>query len=120
MLNGEICPKQEQYSYEMNVNNSNGTHLQSIKFMTGEASHDRLTLANQVEVLHEEVESAITEICQEKVIEFQRKRIIPHLTEIKCVLISAREQPRPSTVGSSSVYVIVRPNKKLYVGHVHS
>ncbi|KAK7268690.1 hypothetical protein RIF29_21396 [Crotalaria pallida] len=116
LLPGEICPKQEQYSYEMNVNNSNGTHLQSIKFMTGGASHDRITLANQVEVLHKEVESAVTEICQEKVMEFRRKRIIPDLTDIKCVLISAREQPPPSTVGSSSVYVIIRPDKNLYVG----
>ncbi|OIV90634.1 hypothetical protein TanjilG_01715 [Lupinus angustifolius] len=115
LLPGENCPKQEQYSYDINVTNSNGTHLNSRKFMTG-SSHDRISLANQVEGLHKKVESAVTEICQEKVMELQRNKMISELTEIKCVLISAREQPPPSTVGSSSVYVIVRPDKKLYVG----
>ncbi|KAE9619209.1 putative GIY-YIG nuclease superfamily, P-loop containing nucleoside triphosphate hydrolase [Lupinus albus] len=115
LLPGENCPKQEQYSFDITVNNSNGTHLNSRKCMTG-TSHDRISLANQVEGLHKKVESAVTEICQEKVMELQRNKMISELTEIKCVLISAREQPPPSTVGSSSVYVIVRPDKKLYVG----
>ncbi|CAL0299837.1 unnamed protein product [Lupinus luteus] len=115
LLPGENCPKQKQYSYDINVNNSNGTHLNSRMFMPG-TSHDRISLANQVEDLHKKVESAVTEICHKKVMELQRNKIISELTEIKCVLISAREQPPPSTVGSSSVYVIVRPDKKLYVG----
>ncbi|KAJ9541709.1 hypothetical protein OSB04_028215 [Centaurea solstitialis] len=35
---------------------------------------------------------------------------------IRCVVIGPREQPPPSAVGASSVYVILRPDNRLYVG----
>lgn len=119
LLPGENCPKQEQHSYNTNVNNSSGTYLHSGKFIAG-TSHDRITLTNKAEVLYQDVESAVTVICQEKIMELQRKRITSEINEINFVLISARELPPPSTVGSSSVYVMLRPDKKLYVGQVHS
>lgn len=115
LLPGENFPKQEQHSYNMNVNNSSGTHLHSGMFLAG-MSHDRMTLTNQAEVLYQDVESAVTLICQEKIMEHQRKRTASEINEIKCILISARELPPPSTVGSSSVYVMLRPDNKLYVG----
>ena len=115
---GENCPKLEQYSC-MKVNNFNEAHLHSTKNTAG-TSHERMALANQVEDLHQEVENAIIVICQEKIMELRRKRMISELTEIKCVLISAREKPPPSTVGSSSVYVMLRPDNKIYVGQVCS
>ncbi|KAL5542436.1 hypothetical protein UlMin_010146 [Ulmus minor] len=71
---------------------------------------------NKMEDMQKEVETAITEICQRKLIELHKKKKSPELTEINCIPIGAREQPPPSTVGASSVYVILRPDKKLYVG----
>ena len=117
LLSAENFPNQEEFSTFMNFN-SNGTHLHSKRFISG-ASHERMALANQMEVLHQEVESAITMICQEKIKELRRKKNVSELTDIKCVLIGAREKPPPSTIGSSSVYVMLRPDKKLYVGEVY-
>lgn len=72
---------------------------------------------DQMEILQKEVESAITSICQRRLIEL-RKEKTSELTEILCFTIGAREQPPPSTIGASSVYVMLRPDKKLYVGQV--
>lgn len=99
------------------VNNSNGLHLHSRKVIT-KAAREKMGLANQMEFLHQEVERAISVICQEKMMELHRKKNTSELSEIKCVLIGPREQPPPSTIGASSVYVMLRPDKKLYVGEV--
>ncbi|XP_020084562.1 DNA mismatch repair protein MSH1, mitochondrial isoform X3 [Ananas comosus] len=69
-----------------------------------------------LKLLLKEVESAITIICQQKLIELYNKKIISDLAEVTCVAVGAREQPPPSTVGTSSIYVLFRPDKKLYVG----
>ncbi|KAM7485351.1 hypothetical protein LguiA_001360 [Lonicera macranthoides] len=71
---------------------------------------------DRMEILRKEVESAVTIICQKKLIELYKKKNISELATVNCVLIAAREQPPPSTIGASSVYVILRPDKKLYVG----
>ncbi|KAG9447714.1 hypothetical protein H6P81_013842 [Aristolochia fimbriata] len=63
-----------------------------------------------------EVESIVAMICQKRLIELYKQKSIAQLVEVICVTIAAREQPPPSTVGASSVYVIVRPDKKLYIG----
>ncbi|TKY53578.1 DNA mismatch repair protein MSH1 [Spatholobus suberectus] len=107
LLSAENFPNEEKFSTYINVNNLNGTHLHSKRFLSG---------ANQMEVLREEVESAVTVICQDHIMEQKSKKIALELTEIKCLLIRTREQPPPSVVGSSSVYVMFRPDKKLYVG----
>lgn len=73
-----------------------------------------------MEVLRQEVERAVTEICQDYILERKNKRIALELPEIKCLLVGTREQPPPSVVGSSCVYVILRPDKKLYVGEVNT
>ncbi|XP_020230087.1 DNA mismatch repair protein MSH1, mitochondrial [Cajanus cajan] len=107
MLSEENFLNKEKFSTSINVNNLNGTHLHLEKFLPG---------ANQMEVLREEVESAVTMICQDHIMEQKSKKIALELTEIKCLLVGTREQPPPSVVGSSSVYVMFRPDKKLYVG----
>ncbi|KAI4345903.1 hypothetical protein L6164_012989 [Bauhinia variegata] len=104
-VSGKSCSQQEHSSYT-NVDNSNGFHLQNTGVKI-QAANDRITLTDRLEVLHKKVESAITLICQENTSE---------LLEMKCVLIGGKEQPPPSTIGASSVYVILRPDKKLYVG----
>ncbi|XP_026665899.1 DNA mismatch repair protein MSH1, mitochondrial isoform X2 [Phoenix dactylifera] len=69
-----------------------------------------------LELLQKEVESAVTIICQKKLLELYKKKSISELAEVMCVVVGAREQPPPSTVGTSSIYVLFRPDKKLYVG----
>ncbi|GLU08249.1 hypothetical protein SLE2022_251730 [Rubroshorea leprosula] len=71
---------------------------------------------NTMAVLQKEVESAITFICQKKLMELYEQKNISDLPLLKCVAIAAREQPPPSTIGASCVYVMFRPDKKLYVG----
>lgn len=71
---------------------------------------------NRIDVLREEVESAVMNICQKQLLDFYKKKNISELAAVKCVMIAAREQPPPSTVGASSVYVLLRPDKRLYVG----
>ncbi|KAK7279171.1 hypothetical protein RJT34_24217 [Clitoria ternatea] len=104
----ENIQNQEGFSTYIDVNNlKRRTHLHSKKLLLG---------ANQMEVLHKEVESAVILACQDYIMEQHSEKIALELNKIKCVIIGAREQPPPSVVGSSSVYVIFRPDKKLYVG----
>ncbi|KAL1342185.1 DNA mismatch repair protein MSH1, mitochondrial [Arachis duranensis] len=110
-LSGENFPKLEQYSSSIKNNN-----FDQEQFDSRRNSPEEISIANQVEVLQQEVENAVTVICQEKMMELRRKKISSELMEIKCVLINAREKPPPSTVGSSSVYVMFRPDNKIYVG----
>jgi len=110
MLFAENFPNEEKLSTCINVNNLNGTHLHSKRSLSG---------ANQMEVLREEVERAVTVICQDHIKDLKCKKIALELTEIKCLIIGTRELPPPSVVGSSSVYVMFRPDKKLYVGEVN-
>ncbi|XP_068663489.1 DNA mismatch repair protein MSH1, mitochondrial isoform X3 [Aristolochia californica] len=71
--------------------------------------------SNHTDVL-KEVESAVTMICQKRLIELYKQENMAELVEVSCVTIGAREQPPPSTVGVSCVYVIFRPDKNLYIG----
>ncbi|CAJ1967975.1 unnamed protein product [Sphenostylis stenocarpa] len=107
LLSEENFPNEEKFPMSIDVNNLNGTFLHSKRSLSG---------ANPVEVLHEEVKSAVSVICRDHVMEQKSKNIALEVTEIKCLLIRTREQPPPSVVGSSSVYVMLRPDKKLYVG----
>ncbi|KAL0376835.1 UNVERIFIED_CONTAM: DNA mismatch repair protein MSH1, mitochondrial [Sesamum calycinum] len=71
---------------------------------------------NTADVLHREVESAVISICQNRLIELCKKNDLLKPSAIRCVLIGAKEQPPPSTIGASSVYVMLRPDRKLYIG----
>ncbi|XP_029119846.2 DNA mismatch repair protein MSH1, mitochondrial isoform X1 [Elaeis guineensis] len=72
--------------------------------------------SGNLELSQKEVESAVTIICQKKLIELYKKKSISELAEVMCVAVGAREQPPPSSVGTSCIYVLFRPDKKLYVG----
>ncbi|GAU39649.1 hypothetical protein TSUD_18300 [Trifolium subterraneum] len=115
LLSTENFAKHEEFSTYINGNNLNGTHVDSNEIISG-TSNEGITLTNPTEVSHKEVESAITVICQDFITELQRKKITPDFTKIKCILIGTREWPPPMTIGSSTVYVMLRPDRKLYVG----
>ncbi|KAL5214102.1 hypothetical protein ABZP36_003254 [Zizania latifolia] len=68
------------------------------------------------ELLQKEVESVVATICKKKLLDLYNKRSISEVIEVVCVAVSAREQPPPSTVGRSSIYIIIRRDNKLYVG----
>ncbi|CAH9072049.1 unnamed protein product [Cuscuta europaea] len=71
--------------------------------------------ANIKKIIWKELENTITTICQEKLMELQKMKH-PSELAVKCFMISVREQPPPSTIGTSTVYVMLRPDNKLYVG----
>lgn len=73
---------------------------------------------DQMQVLLKEIERAVTVTCQRKLIELYKEKMIPELTEVSCVAVAAREKPPPSTIGASCVYVMIRPDRNLYVGEV--
>ncbi|KAF3457537.1 hypothetical protein FNV43_RR02195 [Rhamnella rubrinervis] len=102
----------EQFS-KTSFNVSDGSNHQ-LNNTSGKAGQ-RIGSTDQMEILQKEVKSVITMICQRKLIELYKQEK-PSVLEILCFSIGAREQPPPSTVGVSSVYVILRPDKKLYVG----
>ena len=69
-------------------------------------------------LLQMDVESIVTAICKDKLLDLYNKRSISELVEVVCVTVGARQQPPPSTVGRSSIYIIIRCDNKLYVGQV--
>ncbi|KAK9063046.1 hypothetical protein SSX86_016916 [Deinandra increscens subsp. villosa] len=70
---------------------------------------------DQTNKLLKEVESAVSMICQRRLIELCKMRMTSEVL-IRCVVIAPRQQPPPSAIGASSVYVILRPDNRLYVG----
>ncbi|GJN27102.1 hypothetical protein PR202_gb15092 [Eleusine coracana subsp. coracana] len=68
------------------------------------------------ELLQKEVESTVLMICKKKLLDLYDRQNISEIVEVACVSVGAREQPPPSTVGRSSIYVIIRSDSKLYVG----
>nr|XP_048333227.1 DNA mismatch repair protein MSH1, mitochondrial isoform X4 [Ziziphus jujuba var. spinosa]XP_048333228.1 DNA mismatch repair protein MSH1, mitochondrial isoform X5 [Ziziphus jujuba var. spinosa] len=111
---GKDDTKLEQSCSNTSFNVSDGSNIQLNSSNGKAAQRNRLT--NQMEILQKEVESAVTEICQKKLIELYNKEKASELSEIRCVPIGAREQPPPSTIGVSCVYVMLSPNNKIYVG----
>lgn len=73
-------------------------------------------LRHSIIELQKEVDSAVTIICQSKFIDLYKKKNLSEIPKVLTVTIGAREQPPPSTVGASCIYVLFRPDKKLYVG----
>ncbi|XP_024311971.1 DNA mismatch repair protein MSH1, mitochondrial isoform X2 [Brachypodium distachyon] len=67
-------------------------------------------------LLRKDVEIIVTAICKDKLLDLYNKRSISELVEVVCVTVGAREQPPPSTVGRSSIYIVIRRDNKLYVG----
>ncbi|XP_012077620.1 DNA mismatch repair protein MSH1, mitochondrial isoform X2 [Jatropha curcas] len=98
------------------VNGSNEAHF-ALTEATARALHHDTKSAKEMEVMQKkDVESAVTLICQRKLIELYKQKNTAELETVQCVAIGAREQPPPSTIGASCVYIMFRPDKRLYVG----
>ncbi|KAL5990255.1 DNA mismatch repair ATPase msh1 [Asimina triloba] len=67
-------------------------------------------------ILQKEVKSVIMMICQKRLTELYKQMVLSDFAEATCIIVGAREQPPPSTIGVSSVYVLLQPGKQLYVG----
>lgn len=67
------------------------------------------------DIVQKDIEKAISMICGRVLLE---QKHASNIGVLKCVAIGAREQPPPSTIGASCVYVMLRPDKRLYVGVV--
>ncbi|KAJ0035396.1 hypothetical protein Pint_25171 [Pistacia integerrima] len=78
--------------------------------------HHKIESMMTMEVLHKEINRAVTVICQKKLIELNKQKNTSEIAGVQCVAIAAKEQPPPSVIGASCVYVMLRPDKKLYVG----
>ncbi|CBI23729.3 unnamed protein product, partial [Vitis vinifera] len=90
--------------------------IHSKDLITGGTICPKIESTNEMEVLHKKVESAVTIVCQKKLKELYKQKNTSKLPEINCVAILPGEQPPPSTIGASSVYVLFSTDKKLYVG----
>ncbi|XP_010550854.1 PREDICTED: DNA mismatch repair protein MSH1, mitochondrial [Tarenaya hassleriana] len=66
--------------------------------------------------LERDLAEAVVTICRKKMVELCKKKNIVEPVAMECLAIGVRELPPPSTVGSSCVYVMVRPDKRLYIG----
>lgn len=69
----------------------------------------RAVNGSESDSLAQKVETSILIICQ---------RVVAKAGKVSCVTVGPREQPPPSTVGASCLYVIIRSDRKLYVGQV--
>lgn len=68
------------------------------------------------DTLSKEVENAVISLFEERLMELYKNHDFLEPSPLKCVLIGAKEQPPPSTIGASSVYIMLRPDRKLYIG----
>ncbi|XVF66386.1 hypothetical protein PTKIN_Ptkin10aG0031700 [Pterospermum kingtungense] len=96
---------------------SEGAQLQSNGTQAGSLS-SQTKPKNRMDGLKMDVETAVTLICQKKLMELYNQKNTSELPVLNFIAIAAREQPPPSTIGSSCVYVMFRPDKKLYIGEV--
>ncbi|KAK6914173.1 DNA mismatch repair protein MutS-like, N-terminal [Dillenia turbinata] len=71
---------------------------------------------SQMEALGKDIERAVAMICQNQLIQLYKQKGTSEVAEVNCVFVRAREIPPPSTIGSSCLYIMVRPDKRLYVG----
>ncbi|KAL8048289.1 hypothetical protein ABFX02_07G054400 [Erythranthe guttata] len=73
---------------------------------------------SEKQVCLNEVKNAVISICLKRLSDYYKKinGNVLEPSEMRFVLIGAKEQPPPSTIGASSVYIILRPDRKLYVG----
>lgn len=86
--------------------------------ITGEIISPNIESTNQMEILRKKVECAVNIVCRKRLKELYKQKSTSELPDINCMAILPRELPPPSTIGASSVYVLFRPDKKLYIGQV--
>lgn len=106
-----------QFCTEIRANGSDEAHPHLSKTRMGSVHHEIESMM-KMDVSQKEIERAIAVICQKKLVELNKQENASELAGVNCVMIAAREQPPPSTIGASCVYVMLRPDKKLYVGQV--
>ncbi|XP_010023817.2 DNA mismatch repair protein MSH1, mitochondrial isoform X2 [Eucalyptus grandis] len=78
--------------------------------------HHEIESTKQMEALQQDVKKAVTTIVQKKLMELQKLKNPLEVPELHCVSVAAREQPPPSAIGASVVYVMFRPDNRIYVG----
>ncbi|KAH7573158.1 hypothetical protein JRO89_XS03G0080200 [Xanthoceras sorbifolium] len=100
---GQLCSETRVDASEESNTGTDSVHHKTDSMMT-------------MEIVRKEVESAISLIYQKKLIQLNRPKDTSELAVVQCFAIAAREQPPPSIIGASCVYVMLRPDKKLYVG----
>ncbi|KAL9353065.1 hypothetical protein Peur_055745 [Populus x canadensis] len=114
VISGKTVNSVGQFSSDRIVNDSDETHLSSGTTASLHPSTHSTKAVDTVE--KKDIENAITMICQKKLIELYKQKNTSEVVSFHCVAIGAREQPPPSTISASCVYVMLRPDKKLYVG----
>ncbi|KAF2285560.1 hypothetical protein GH714_005491 [Hevea brasiliensis] len=93
-----IEERKKQFYSGGTVNSSHEAHFPPRRTTAGALDHN--TNSGKLEVLErKDVESAITIICQRKLIELYKQKNSPELLAVHCVAIGARQQPSPSTIG---------------------
>ncbi|KAJ9700817.1 hypothetical protein PVL29_006235 [Vitis rotundifolia] len=115
LLSGRNETELEHFCLDTTVNTSGEVYNQ-LSRITGGTLCPKIESTNEMEVLRNKVESAVTIVCRKKLRELYKQKNTSELPEINCVAILPREQPPPSAIGASSVYVLFSPDKKLYVG----
>lgn len=106
---GQFSSSNEEESHTADDNHL--THIQETSYLSTIDSTDHL------DKFRRDVESAVGMICERRLIELSKSKTTLNIA-IRCFVIAPRQQPPPSTIGSSSVYVILRPDNRLYVGEV--
>ncbi|KAH9620054.1 hypothetical protein KSS87_003535, partial [Heliosperma pusillum] len=81
-----------------------------------EVASRTIGMASQKDILKGKVQRVVSAICKKKLMELNKLGDTSEVTDLKFISIGVREQPPPSTIGVSSVYVMLRPDKRLYVG----
>ena len=107
-----------EHFYVETIIRTSGEVYNQFSSITGETICPKIKSTNEMEALRKKVESAVNIVCQKKLKELHEQKLTLELLEINCVTILPRELPPPSTVNASSVYVLFRPDKKLYIGQV--
>ncbi|KAL3359886.1 hypothetical protein AABB24_016402 [Solanum stoloniferum] len=103
-----LCSDIDLNSTDKSSDQLNGTRQIALESST--------KLMHRIGISSKKLEDAICLICEKKLIELYKMKNPSEMAMVNCVLIAAREQPAPSTIGASSVYIMLRPDKKLYVG----
>lgn len=114
VISGKTVNSVGQFSSDRIVNDSDEAHLSSGTTASLHPSTHSTKAVDTVE--KKDIENAITMICQKKLIELYKQKNTSEVVSFHCVAIGAREQPPPSAISASCVYVMLRPDKKLYVG----
>ncbi|CAN6485861.1 unnamed protein product [Victoria cruziana] len=106
-------------AYETDCSTASTSELSGMVFDAMEESFSSVigrSISAKSERFIQHIVLMISMICQRKLIELYKQKCLSVLLEVDCQLIGAKEQPPPSTVGTSSVYAVIRPDRKIYIG----